>query len=235
MDLDPRACYRALCTRDARFDGRLFVGVRTTGIYCRPVCPARTPKREHVQFFPTAAAAHEAGFRPCLRCRPETAPDIAAWRGTSNTVARALDWDDHLPRMVRLLQRQYSSPHIALDRYAERRRPSAARKALELYFGGDIAAIDNVDVEAGGTAFQRTVWAALRRIPAGQTTSYGALASTIERPRAMRAVGLANGSNPIGIIVPCHRVIGASGALTGYGGGLARKQWLLEHEGAIGR
>lgn len=90
MDLDARACYRALTTRDARFDGRLFVGVRTTGIYCRPVCPARTPKREHVAFFPTAAAAHEAGFRPCLRCRPETAPDLAAWRGTSNTVARAL-------------------------------------------------------------------------------------------------------------------------------------------------
>ena len=79
-----------MSTRDARFDGRLFVGVRTTGIYCRPVCPARTPKREHVEFFPTAAAAHEAGFRPCLRCRPETAPDFAAWRGTSNTVARAL-------------------------------------------------------------------------------------------------------------------------------------------------
>lgn len=90
MDLDARACYRALLTRDARFDGRLFVGVRTTGIYCRPVCPARTPKREHVEFFPTAAAAHEAGFRPCLRCRPEAAPDLAAWRGTSNTVARAL-------------------------------------------------------------------------------------------------------------------------------------------------
>ena len=148
---------------------------------------------------------------------------------------RALDWDDHLPRMVRLLQRQYSSPHIALDRYAERRRPSAARKALEAYFEGNITAIDHIGVETGGTPFQRTVWAALRRIPAGQTTSYGALASTIERPRAMRAVGLANGSNPIGVIVPCHRVIGASGALTGYGGGLARKQWLLEHEGAIGR
>ena len=153
----------------------------------------------------------------------------------SNERVRALDWDDHLPRMVRLLQRQYSSPPIALDQYTERRRPSAARKALEAYFEGDIAAIDAVDVEAGGTAFQRAVWAALRRIPAGQTTSYGALASTIERPRAMRAVGLANGSNPIGVIVPCHRVIGASGALTGYGGGLARKQWLLEHEGAIGR
>ena len=148
---------------------------------------------------------------------------------------RALDWDDHLPRMVRLLQRQYSSPHIALDRYTERKRPSAARKALEAYFEGNITAFDHVGVETGGTAFQRSVWAALRRIPAGQTTSYSALAATIDRPRAMRAVGLANGSNPIGIIVPCHRVIGASGALTGYGGGLARKQWLLEHEGAIGR
>lgn len=90
MDLDPRACYRAIVTRDARFDGRLFVGVRTTGVYCRPICPARTPKREHVMFFPTAAAAQDAGFRPCLRCRPEAAPDFAAWRGTSNTVSRAL-------------------------------------------------------------------------------------------------------------------------------------------------
>src|SRR5438874_2274626 len=90
MDMDRTACYRALATRDARFDGRLFVGVKTTGIYCRPICPARLPKRENVIFFPSAAAAQEAGFRPCLRCRPEAAPDLAAWRGTSNTVARAL-------------------------------------------------------------------------------------------------------------------------------------------------
>src|SRR5262245_55683642 len=90
MDLDHDACYRAICSRDVRFDGRLFTGVRTTGVYCRPICPARTPKRENVAFFPTAAAAQEAGFRPCLRCRPETAPDLAAWRGTSNTVSRAL-------------------------------------------------------------------------------------------------------------------------------------------------
>jgi len=83
-------CYRALSARDARFDGRLFVGVRTTGIYCRPICPARTPKRENCRFFPSAAAAQMAGFRPCLRCRPEISPDAAAWRGTSNTVSRAL-------------------------------------------------------------------------------------------------------------------------------------------------
>jgi AraC family transcriptional regulator, regulatory protein of adaptative response / DNA-3-methyladenine glycosylase II len=90
MDMDHDACYRALQTRDGRFDGRLFAGVKTTGIYCRPICPARTPKRENVHFFPSAAAAQEAGFRPCLRCRPEISPDLGSWRGTSNTVSRAL-------------------------------------------------------------------------------------------------------------------------------------------------
>ena len=90
MDMDCIACYRAISTRDARFDGRLFVGVKTTGIYCRPICPARTPKFENVSFYASAAAAQEAGFRPCLRCRPEISPDLAFWRGTSNTVSRAL-------------------------------------------------------------------------------------------------------------------------------------------------
>ena len=90
MDLDVDACYRAFRTRDSRFDGRLFGGVRTTRIYCRPICPAPMPKRENMTFYATAAAAQEAGFRPCLRCRPETAPEFAAWRGTSNTVSRAL-------------------------------------------------------------------------------------------------------------------------------------------------
>jgi AraC family transcriptional regulator, regulatory protein of adaptative response / DNA-3-methyladenine glycosylase II len=90
VDLDHAACYRAISVRDCRFDGRLFTGVKTTGIYCRPICPARLPRSENVVFFATAAAAQEAGFRPCLRCRPETAPDLGVWRGTSNTVSRAL-------------------------------------------------------------------------------------------------------------------------------------------------
>ncbi|WP_211461323.1 bifunctional transcriptional activator/DNA repair enzyme AdaA, partial [Collimonas silvisoli] len=95
MELDHDTCYRALASRDARFDGRFFIAVKTTGIYCRPICPARTAKSENVLFFPTAAAAQEAGFRPCLRCRPEAAPDSGAWRsvsntGVSNTVARAM-------------------------------------------------------------------------------------------------------------------------------------------------
>jgi AraC family transcriptional regulator of adaptative response / DNA-3-methyladenine glycosylase II len=89
-DLDRDACYRAIVARDARFDGRFFTCVLTTGIYCRPICPARTPKLEHCIFVPSAAAAHEAGFRSCLRCRPEIAPGVAGWRGTASTVSRAL-------------------------------------------------------------------------------------------------------------------------------------------------
>ena len=90
MDMDFEACRSAFLTRDPRFDGRIFAGVKTTGIYCRPICPARTPLAQNMTFYPTAAACQEAGYRPCLRCRPETAPDLGAWRGTSNTVSRAL-------------------------------------------------------------------------------------------------------------------------------------------------
>jgi len=90
MELSHEVCYRALSTRDARFDGRIFIAVRTTRIDCRPICPARTPNSENVTFFATASAAEEAGYRPCLRCRPESSPDLGAWRGTSNTVSRAL-------------------------------------------------------------------------------------------------------------------------------------------------
>jgi AraC family transcriptional regulator of adaptative response / DNA-3-methyladenine glycosylase II len=90
IELDRDICYRALCTRDRRFDGRFFTCVTSTGIYCRPICPARTPKQENCIFMPSAAAAHAAGFRPCLRCRPEIAPGLAGWRGTVNTVSRAL-------------------------------------------------------------------------------------------------------------------------------------------------
>ena len=90
MNLDPAICYRAVLARDVRYDGRFFTCVKTTGIYCRPICPARPPKLENCTFVPTAAAAQEAGFRPCLRCRPESSPDLDAWRGTPATVSRAL-------------------------------------------------------------------------------------------------------------------------------------------------
>lgn len=105
---------------------------------------------------------------------------------------------------------------------------------LERYFNGDIAALDTVPVELNGTPFQKSVWQALRRIAGGTTISYAELAKRIGDPAAVRAVGTANGANPVAVIVPCHRVIGSNGRLTGYGGGLDRKQWLLEHEGVVG-
>jgi len=140
---------------------------------------------------------------------------------------RALDWQDCEPRLMRLLQRHYGATGIRLRPVS---RASAVRRSLEAYFDGDLAVIERIPTATNGTAFQRGVWDALRRIPVGCTISYGALASQIGRPTAMRAVGLANGANPIPIVVPCHRVIGANASLTGYGGGLERKRWLLEHE-----
>ena len=110
--------------------------------------------------------------------------------------------------------------------------PGGLTDAIRAYFAGDLAAIDALPVLAGGTPFQEAVWQALRNIPCGETWSYGALARRIGRPAAVRAVGLANGANPVAVVVPCHRVIGADGSLTGYGGGLGRKRWLLEHERA---
>jgi len=113
------------------------------------------------------------------------------------------------------------------------RAPVTLRNAIDAYFAGDLTAIDAVAVKMHGTQFQRQVWTALRDIPVGTTISYKELAVRIGHPTATRAVGLANGSNPIAIVVPCHRVIGANGALTGYGGGLDRKRWLLAHEQAV--
>ena len=138
---------------------------------------------------------------------------------------RALDFADYEDRMTRLLGRH--APGVAV---VEGRAPESVRCAVEAYFGGEVRALDEVAVRTGGTDFQRTVWKALRAIPAGETRTYGQLAAAIGSPKAVRAAGLANGQNPIAVIVPCHRVIGANGTLTGYAGGLERKRWLLEHE-----
>jgi methylated-DNA-[protein]-cysteine S-methyltransferase len=141
---------------------------------------------------------------------------------------RALDWEDYEARMLRLLRLHYGEGAVELvvGRTADR-----VREPLLAYLAGALGAIERIAVATGGTAFQRELWEALRRIPAGETLSYGELAVRLGRPRAVRAVGLANGANPIGVVVPCHRVIGANRSLTGYGGGLSRKRWLLEHEG----
>jgi len=142
---------------------------------------------------------------------------------------RALHWGDQEAQLLRALRLQCAA--FALEPADD---PAGLTTVMSRYFAGDLAAIQGVPVEAGGTPFQRAVWSALRDIPCGTTESYGALAARIGRPAAVRAVGLANGANPVAIVVPCHRVIGASGALTGYGGGMERKRWLLEHEHARG-
>ncbi len=145
---------------------------------------------------------------------------------------RALDFEDYEDRMFRLLRRHYGEREKGYT-MSPRPLPGEFTAALQDYFAGNTQALDGIVVRTGGTPFQKSVWSALRGIPAGTTLSYGALADRLDSPRAVRAVGLANGANPISIVVPCHRVIGADGSLTGYGGGLERKQWLLNHEGAL--
>jgi len=364
---DPVGCYAAMQIRDPAADGKFFVCVRTTGIFCRPVCPARTPLATNVTFVRTPAEAVAAGYRACKRCRPDAAPGSAAWTGSAasvrralalidagglddsfgvkngvdtlgdrlglgerqvrrlfgkhlgappvavaqakrlaaanelidagalpmaevalaagfgsvrrfnelyravhgetpavrrariikgtamkltlsryaapssssfagdiltvtdgNDTLRALDFADYEPRMRTLLARHYGAVTLV-----EGDAPARVTAALDAYFGGDTTALDALPVATAGSDFQRSVWAALRAIPAGTTTGYGALAAALGKPGAARAVGLANGANPIGIVVPCHRVIGANGTLTGYAGGVARKEWLLRHEGAL--
>lgn len=139
---------------------------------------------------------------------------------------RALDWETHEARMTRLLGLRVKGR----VEWVEEADPAGLSTRLRRWFAGELDAFDGVEVELGGTAFQREVWAALGEIPAGETESYGALAARIGRPAAVRAVGLANGANAVALAVPCHRVIGKDASLTGYGGGLERKRWLLDHE-----
>lgn len=336
----------AFQTRDASYDGVFYLGVRTTGIFCRPICPAKKPKVEHVEFFTTARDALFSGFRPCKRCRPLESPGTAPpwlrellerveedparrWREQdlrdlglhpdrvrrwfrknhgmtfqafcrgrrmglalgriregSSVIEAAFDHGYESlsgfneafrktlgapPRETRdatvvNLQRIVTplGPMIAgatkdglcLLEFADRRMletqiqrlrsrlncvlvpgqnsilERAAREIRE-YFDGRRKEF-SVPLLTPGTDFQQSVWKELRGIPYGQTTSYGEMAGRLGRRSAVRAVAKANGDNPIAIIVPCHRVVGSDGKLTGYGGGLWRKQRLLDHESGQG-
>lgn len=142
---------------------------------------------------------------------------------------RAFDWADYADRQLALLRRFAGAFELVPGA-----APEAMQRDVDAYFGGDLAALGRIAWRTGGTAFQLQCWNALCDIPAGGVSTYARQAIAIERPKAVRAVGLANGANPVGVIVPCHRVIGADGSLTGYGGGLWRKRWLLRHEGVTG-
>lgn len=143
---------------------------------------------------------------------------------------RALDWADRESSMARLLRLHYGS--VVPEPGAA---PSNVKRLLRRYFEGELGCLGAIEWRTAGTPFQRTVWTALTTIAPGETLSYGALAAKLGCPKSVRAVGLANGANPISVVVPCHRVIGADGSLTGYGGGIERKRWLLDHEGATFR
>lgn len=334
--------YAALVRRDAEMDGVIYVCVKTTGIFCRPVCPARTPLAKNVTFAASADEALEAGFRPCKRCRPLDDPHAPGvlldrllqlveqdpsrrWseddlremgiepatarrqfqkrfdmsfsqyvrarrlghafntiRKGANVIDAQLDagfesgsgfrdafakqfgeapnksrkalafamaWIDtplgpmlavadetHL-HMLEFGERGKLEAHLERYRKAfnaavlpgETKALALIRKELDAYFAGRKLDFTSRIAEAG-TPFQQQVWDELRRIPPGVTRSYQEMAARIERPTAMRAVANANRLNRCAIILPCHRVIGADGSLTGYAGGLWRKQWLLDHE-----
>jgi len=158
--------------------------------------------------------------------RLDTPIGVAQIVSDDDGVLRALDWEDYEARIKELLRLQYGA--VILN---AARAPRDLRAALTGYFKGDIDRLQQIEWRVAGTAFQQKVWKALPRISAGTTMSYGALAAKIGLPRAIRAVGHANGSNPISVVVPCHRLIGANGSLVKYGGGLERKRWLLRHEG----
>jgi AraC family transcriptional regulator of adaptative response/methylated-DNA-[protein]-cysteine methyltransferase len=335
--------YRALLERDTSYDGIFYVGVRSTGIFCRPACPARKPMRRNVEFYPTARDALAHGFRPCKRCKPlqpsgETPLEIlrlldeidadptlrlrdgdlrsrgvqpatvrrwfkrhhgmtfhayqrarrlagalgalaqgspvthAAYdsgfdsvsgfqeairriTGRSATASRSAAVV-HLARVLTPLGPMLlgaTESGIALLEFTDRRQLATQLERLErrlgcvfvpgetavgeqleaelaAYFAGTLRAF-SVPLQPAGTEFQQGVWRVLKAIPYGETRSYGEQARMLGRPSAVRAVARANGDNPIAIVVPCHRVIGADGTLTGYGGGLWRKRWLLHHEG----
>jgi AraC family transcriptional regulator of adaptative response/methylated-DNA-[protein]-cysteine methyltransferase len=341
MPLDDATCYAALLGRDADYDGVFYVGVRTTGIFCRPICPARKPKRENCEFFADAQAALLAAYRPCERCRPLSHPNetsdvvrrlVAAVEREPLKRWRDADFDAlavHASTARRQFQRRFGMTFVE---YARARRlgsafkairsgervidaqldagfesPSGFRDAFARIMGappasratralfaawldtplgpmtavadehalhllefvdrrglereierlrhrqkagiapGRTAPIAQIEQElaayfAGraltfatplarcGSPFQNAVWDALKTIPPGETWSYARLARAVGRPQAVRAAGTANGANTLAIVIPCHRVINASGELGGYGGGLPRKRWLLEHE-----
>ena len=232
-------------------DGRFYVAVRTTGIFCRPTCPSRTPRPENVEFHATPWEALAAGFRPCRRCWPMGRSDELPAGTRQLMITR---FPTPLGRMVAAT----TDDGIAVLDFADRRalrtelrdachglratptvvRPKAAAGHPQLgpllaqmaeYFAGERSRFD-LALRPRGTTFESSVWSWLQTIPPGETRTYGEGAAAVGRPSAVRALGRANGRNPLAIVVPCHRVIGADGDLTGYGGGLWRKQALLALE-----
>jgi len=337
--------WAAFAARDASYDGRFFVAVKTTDIYCRPSCPARRPKREHIRFYETAAEAQHAGFRPCKRCKPDQPSLSEQYAGKVAEACRLIETAEEEPSLDALARKVGLSPYhfhrifkatlgVTPKAYATAHRNKRVREELPrsatvteaiygagfnsngrfyatssevlgmkpsefrsggldaeirfaigksslglvlvaasdkgvcaIFFGdktedlardlkkqfpraklvGDDPAFEELVVKVigfvedprigfdlpldiRGTAFQHRVWDALRRIPVGSTASYAEIAKAIGEPKAVRAVARACATNRIAVAIPCHRVIGSDGSLTGYAGGIERKRALLAKE-----
>lgn len=226
----------AFNTSDPAWDGRFVAAVRTTGIYCRPSCRVRKPLPKNVSFLPDAAAARAAGYRACLRCHPDAAAPVAMRTietpigrmvaGASPTAVVLLDFADRP-----MIDAQLAAVRRRIGPTGEGDSPLLDRVEQQLaeYFAGERRAFD-LPLDIPGSPFQERVWSELARIPYGETISYRELAQRVGASDAFRAVGRANGSNRMAVVVPCHRVVAANGGLGGYGGGLAAKEWLLALE-----
>jgi AraC family transcriptional regulator of adaptative response / DNA-3-methyladenine glycosylase II len=206
MTLDPAICYEALKSRDRRFEGRFVVAVRTTGIYCRPGCPARTPRRDHVRFYATPAAAEDAGFRPCLRCRPETAPRSAAWQGTQATVTRALRLLAHEPEaaqdLARLAGRLGIGPRHLRRLFREHvgASPRAVVQSRRAHFARRLLEETNLPLE---TIAVTAGYGSARRFRASIGSAFGRAPQELRRPRAATASRSDTGEEkPIELTLP---------------------------------
>ncbi|HEX2884762.1 MAG TPA: methylated-DNA--[protein]-cysteine S-methyltransferase [Candidatus Limnocylindria bacterium] len=230
---------RAFLTADPAYDGRFVAAVRTTGIFCRPSCRVRKPLMKNVEFLPDAGAARRAGYRACLRCHPEAASPVRSRTVATPVGPITLAASDDALVLADFAERPMMPAQLA----AVRRRigPVApgdsplldrAERQLREYLAGERRAFD-LPLQMPGSAFQERVWTELTRIPYGETISYGELARRVGVPAGSRAVGRANGSNRLAIIVPCHRVVASGGGLGGYGGGLEAKRHLLELEARV--
>ena len=337
--LDPETAWSAFMRRDRSWDGRIIGAVHTTGIYCKPSCPARRPKRENVTFYSSVDEARAAGFRPCLRCKPD---EVGRDREAVASAVAAIEQAEQAPSLSELAEAVGYAPHhfqrifkrdlgVSPAEYARGLRnrrteealkangritdavydagyqspsgfysdakerlgmtPSAWRDggrgetirwttfdsplgelfiaatstgicrltfedseaslhrlfpnativkddgALREFVSGTLKAIErplgapDLPIDVAGTAFQEAVWRELRKIPPGETRSYAQIAAAIGHPKAVRAVGTANGDNHVSVLIPCHRVIRSDGSLGGYGGGIERKKILLAAEG----
>jgi AraC family transcriptional regulator of adaptative response/methylated-DNA-[protein]-cysteine methyltransferase len=316
--LDPDTAWAAFMRRDRSWDGRVIGAVKTTGIYCKPSCPARRPKRENVTFYASPEEALAAGFRPCLRCKPD---EVGRDREAVAAAVKLIERAEEPPTLAELAAAVGYAPHhfqrlfkrdlgVSPAEYARgvrNRRTEQALKAngrvtdavydagyqspsgfysdakerlgmtpsawrdggtskgicrltfddceaslrrlfpnativkddggLREFVEGTLKAIERplaapeLPIDVAGTAFQEAVWRELRKIPPGETRSYAQIAAAIGHPKAVRAVGTANGDNHVSVLIPCHRVIRSDGSLGGYGGGIERKKKLLAAEG----